>query len=166
MNRILFVCTGNIFRSLTAEYALRNALGSDSSIHISSAGTDDYPHVVKDIVRDYLASKGVDVSQHQRRTLTAAICDDATLIVAMSDDHQRFIRERFAREVPLFTQVCGLGVEPLYDVDDVVPDFENNPVETLLHVQWTIDRILELTPRFVARLKAEHPELLGWSRAR
>lgn len=44
---MLFVCTGNIFRSLTAEHALRRALQARTGIHVSSAGTDDYPHVVR-----------------------------------------------------------------------------------------------------------------------
>jgi protein-tyrosine phosphatase len=163
MNRILFVCTGNIFRSLTAEHALRRELVGSSRIQVASAGTDDFPHVVKDVVRDYLASKGFDVSSHRRRTLTSGICDESTLIVAMSDDHQRFIREKFERDVPLFTEVCGLGAEPLYDVDDVVPDFENNLIEAAAHVRWTIDRIIELTPRFATRLQQQDPSLLAWT---
>jgi protein-tyrosine phosphatase len=158
MSSILFVCTGNIFRSLTAEHALRRELGESTSIRVASAGTEDFPHVVKDVVRDYLASKGFDVSSHRRRTLTSAICDESTLIVAMSDDHQQFIRENFRRDVPLFTEVCGLGAEPLYDVDDVVPDFENNLIDAAAHVRWTIDRIIELTPRFASRLQHHDPE--------
>jgi protein-tyrosine phosphatase len=46
MADVLFVCTGNIFRSLTAEYVLRRELGPNSRIVVASAGTDDYPHVV------------------------------------------------------------------------------------------------------------------------
>jgi hypothetical protein len=72
MKRVLFVCTGNIFRSLTAERGLRHALQDRADIHVSSAGTVDFPHVVRPNVRDYLLAKGFDVSRHQRRTLTAA----------------------------------------------------------------------------------------------
>ena len=158
MDRVLFVCTGNIFRSLTAEYALRAALGP-SAIEVASAGTDDYPHVIKDVVRDYLQAKGFDVTRHQRRTLTQAICDRSTLIVAMSTDHQQFVLHRFSRRIPLFTEVCGLEPEPLPDVDDVVPNFENNPEATAIHVRWTIDRIVQLTPRLAQRLKSADPLL-------
>lgn len=165
MDRILFVCTGNIFRSLTAEYALRRALGTASAIRVASAGTEDFPHVVKSMVRDYLGTHGFDVTAHRRRTLTSAICDDSTLIVAMSDDHQRFILERFQRRVPLFMEVCGLGAEPLHDVDDVVPDFESNPTAAAAHVRWTIDRIVELTPLLAERLEREDWQLAAWSKA-
>jgi protein-tyrosine-phosphatase len=34
MRRVLFVCTGNIFRSLTAEYALRAVLPENAGIHV------------------------------------------------------------------------------------------------------------------------------------
>ncbi len=68
--RVLFVCTGNIFRSLTAEYALRDVLGARRDIIVASAGTEDYPYEVRPLVRDYLLTRGFDVSGHRRRTLT------------------------------------------------------------------------------------------------
>ena len=104
---ILFVCTGNIFRSLTAEYALRRELGPHSTLAVASAGTDDYPHVVRPNVRDYLRAKGLDVSAHRRRTLTREILSGSDLVSAMSTDHQRFVHERFGLQFPVFLQACG-----------------------------------------------------------
>jgi protein-tyrosine phosphatase len=146
VHRVLFVCTGNIFRSLTAEFALRRALGPDSTVVVSSAGTQDYPHVVHPLVRDYLLTCGLDVSGHRRRTLTRELIDDATVVVAMNHDHQRFIREYHARDVPLYTEACGQSAEPLPDVEDVIADFERNPQAVAAHVRWTIDRIIALAP--------------------
>ena len=40
MNHILFVCTGNIFRSMIAEHALRYTAGTTSDYSFSSAGTE------------------------------------------------------------------------------------------------------------------------------
>jgi protein-tyrosine-phosphatase len=39
---VLFVCTGNIFRSLTAEYALRAELQRRQQHRRESAGTEDF----------------------------------------------------------------------------------------------------------------------------
>jgi protein-tyrosine phosphatase len=154
MKRVLFVCTGNIFRSLTAEHALRHALQGRADIHVSSAGTDDFPHVVRPNVREYLRAKGFDVSSHRRRTLTRAILDESHLVVAMSTDHHSHIATRFGRPAALFLQLCGEAGDALPDIEEVVLDYRTNQVAVDAHVRATIDRILSLTPRLAARLDA------------
>jgi protein-tyrosine phosphatase len=156
LHHILFVCTGNVFRSLTAEYALRNVLGRWSDITVASAGTEDYPHVVVPFVRDYLLSLGLDVSSHRRRTLSAEILNTSNVVIAMSTEHRLFLAEQFNRpDVPLFTEACGIVGEPLPDVEEAVADFETNPAAVADHVHRTIDRIVELTPKLAARLSAQ-----------
>ena len=151
MRRVLFVCTGNIFRSLTAEYTLRHVLGARSDIMVASAGTDDFPHVVRPSVKDYLFARGLDVSRHCRRTLTAQILQEPGPVIAMSTEHRTVLAERFNRwDVPLFTEACGLPGEPLPDVDEVVKDHETNPVAVDAHVRMIIDRIIELTPQLAS----------------
>jgi protein-tyrosine phosphatase len=152
--RALFVCTGNIFRSLTADLALRRALAARSEIHVSSAGTDDYPHLVRPYTAGYLLQKGYDASSHRRRTLTQAIMDESQLVVAMSTDHQAFIRARFERQVPLFLEVCGQRADWLPDIEDVIPDWQTNRPAVEAHVRATIDRIVELTPRMAVNIDA------------
>jgi protein-tyrosine phosphatase len=147
LSKVLFVCTGNIFRSLTADYALRGLLAARADIEVRSAGTDDRPHLVWPYVAGYLKSKGLDVSGHRRRTLTRAIVDDSTLVIAMSTDHRDHIRERYSRAVPLFLEACGEGADWLPDIDEVVPDWRNNQAGTEAHIRLTIDRIIELAPR-------------------
>jgi protein-tyrosine-phosphatase len=153
MRRILFVCTGNIFRSLTAEYSLRHVLGARSDIMVASAGTEDFPHVVSPYVKHYLLARGLDVSRHYRRTLTAQILEEPGPVIAMSTEHRSVLAARFNRRgVPLFTEACGLPGEPLPDVDEAVKDHERNPVAAYAHVRMIIDRIIELTPQLANRL--------------
>jgi protein-tyrosine phosphatase len=152
--RLLFVCTGNIFRSLTADVAVRKLLAGREDIHVSSAGTVDFPHVVRPYTRGYLLSKGFDVSGHERRTLTDAIVDESHLVVAMSTDHQAFLSERFGRAVPLYLEVCGEGAEWLPDIEDVIPDFQTNRVAVQAHVRSTIDRIVDVAPRMASNIDA------------
>ena len=150
--RVLFVCTGNIFRSLTADRALRALLAGRADVAVSSAGTVDYPHVVWPYVGGYLKSRGLDVSDHRRRTLTQAMLDESRLVVAMSTDHRAYIRERFGREVPLFLEACGHGAEWLPDIHEAVPDWQGNQAATEAHIRTTIDRIIELVPRMAANI--------------
>ena len=149
--RILFVCTGNVFRSLTAERALRASLGLSSHLTVASAGTADIPCVVHPFVSEYLLAKGFDVRQHRRRTLTATMLDGST-VIAMSTEHLSALAERFDfHDAVLFTEACGLAPEPLPDLDEAVPDYETNRVGTEAHLRKIIDRIFELTPALAKR---------------
>jgi protein-tyrosine phosphatase len=149
---VLFVCTGNVFRSLTAEHALRHVLRGKVHIDVASAGTDDYPHVVRPNVRDYLLSRGFDVSRHQRRTLTGEMLAQSQLVIAMSVDHRAHIRDRFQKHAVLFLEACGELGEALPDVEEAVLDYRINPAAVDAHVRATIDRIIALAPRLAARL--------------
>jgi len=152
MKRVLFVCTGNIFRSLTAEHGLRQALNGRTGIHVSSAGTADFPYLVRPNVRDYLLARGFDVSNHRRRTLTAAMLAESQLVIAMSTDHRADLQLRFGHAARLFLEACGEVGEALPDIEEVVLDHERNAAAVDAHVRATIDRILSLTPRLAARL--------------
>lgn len=154
MKRVLFVCTGNIFRSLTAERGLRHALHDRADIQVSSAGTVDFPHVVAPGVREYLLSKGFDVGSHRRRTLTEAILGESHLVIAMSLDHRAYIRSRFGRAAPLFLEACGEPGDALPDIEEAVPDWQTSPAAVAAHMRATIDRILALTPILARRLDA------------
>jgi protein-tyrosine-phosphatase len=150
--RVLFVCTGNIFRSLTAEYALRLELPAASGVLVGSAGTEDFPHVVKPVVADRLLRRGLDVTTHRRRTLTSELLDAADLVVAMSDEHRSELARRFGLDAPLFAEACGFPGESLPDVDAAVADHRDNPAAVAAHVGKIIDRIIELTPHLVTRI--------------
>ena len=153
MRQILFVCTGNIFRSLTAEYALRHALDPRAGILVASAGTEDRWYDVHPLVSGHLHSRGNDVSRHRRRTLTADMFAPTVTVIAMSTDHRDFIAQNFGRrDVPLFTEACGLEPAPLLDIHEAVPDYASNPDASAAHIRDTIDRILELTPGLARRL--------------
>lgn len=86
--RILFVCTGNVCRSVMAEAFLRNILkgrAGNGIVEIASAGTDaregeEAPVEVVDVMRDF----GLDVAGHRARKLTAGDVERADLILTMA----------------------------------------------------------------------------------
>jgi len=154
--RIVFVCTGNVFRSLTAEHALR---AQRADLVVASAGTAQGDDVVPPEVSSYLLSKGLDVRGHRRRTLTHDILKQADLVVAMSLDHRDFIRARFGVTVPVFLECCGDAPAALLDLHEAVADYRTNPVAAGAHIRATIDRIMELTPRLARRLDSFFPHV-------
>ncbi|MEM9061814.1 MAG: hypothetical protein AAGD13_15245 [Pseudomonadota bacterium] len=151
---VLFVCTGNVFRSLTAERALLRALGPGGEVRVSSAGTDDVPGLeVRSDVAAHLASRGLDVSDHRRRTLTPRIVSDAGLVIAMNSDHRRFLDERHGIDAPLYEAAIGGPPLDMPDVNDLFEPHEYFTEPALQHVRHTIDRIIDGAPLLARRLK-------------
>jgi protein-tyrosine phosphatase len=126
MPSILFVCTGNIFRSMTAEYALKARLDPRSPIRVSSAGTMAIPQAVHPDVRGYIAQRGIDPSLHQQRKVSAELLRASDLVIAMSMDHQAFLVDTFQYRAPLFNEICHGRSEPLLDIWEAVPTWETD----------------------------------------
>ena len=148
---VLFVCTGNIFRSMTAEYALRQALG-EQPVRVGSAGLIDAPHEIVDFVRDYLSARDLDISQHVPTRLQPAMLDDADLVVAMDFAHRDAIETRFGRRMPLFSEVAFGNEAPLLDVYEVVPDWRDNEAAATQYGRSVMDTIFDGMPGFVRRM--------------
>lgn len=152
MKSILFICTGNVFRSVTAEYALKARLGPEMRLTVGSAGTVGTPQPLHPMILDYLRAKGADPSAHVPRKLTRELLEDVDLAVAMSLDHRDFIKAQFGREVPLFNQVCFEREEPVLDLHEVMPDWASDMDAARAYVQSVVDHIWASAPVLLARL--------------
>jgi protein-tyrosine phosphatase len=93
---IVVVCHGNICRSPLAAALLRRALGP-TGIRVESAG---FIGPNRPAPRDAVAAaarRGVDLSDHRSRLLTADLVSSADLLVVMGPEQQRAVCERFGR---------------------------------------------------------------------
>jgi protein-tyrosine-phosphatase len=149
---VLFVCTGNIFRSLAPEHALKVLLGPHVTCLVSSAGIDAKPQAVHEWVKARLHAKGADPSLHIQRQLTREMVQDADLVIAMGQIHQEFIRDRFRCDAPLFNQVCFGRDESILDVHEALPTWEEDHDRARAYVWSVIDGIWEATPLLIRRL--------------
>ena len=141
LQSVLFVCTGNIFRSVTAEYALKTRLTPAMSCIVSSAGIDAKLQPVHPWVQAQLREKGVDPTTHVQRQLTEELIETADFVIAMGRNHQIFVREQFGRDIPLFNQVCRGQDQPILDLHEAIPDWETDPVRARAYVCSVIDDI-------------------------
>jgi protein-tyrosine-phosphatase len=126
MPAIQFVCTGNILRSMTAEYALKAMLDPHSPIQVSSAGTVALPQAMHPDVRAYLVQRGMDLPQHQQRKVSAELLGTSELVIGMSTEHQAYLFDTFQYRAPLFNEVCHGRSEPLLDIWEAVPTWETD----------------------------------------
>jgi protein-tyrosine phosphatase len=138
---MLFVCTGNIFRSLTAEYALKARLDSRSPIRVSSVGTVAILQPMHPDVRTYLKQRGVDSSLHRQLRVSAELLRASDLVIAMSTDHQAFLVDTFEYQAPLFNDVCHGRSEPLLDVWEAIPTSETDLDAARQYAFWVMEYI-------------------------
>ncbi len=98
--RVLFVCTGNICRSPTAEGVFRRAVeaaGLAGVIETDSAGTHGYHIGAAPDPRSIAAARGrgVDLSGLRARKVTAGDFDCFDLILAMDEGHHRHLKAMY-----------------------------------------------------------------------
>ena len=95
--KVLFVCTGNICRSPTAEGVLRakaRERGLQGQLHVASAGTHDYhvgeapdPRTLK-----HASQRGYDFSKQRARQVAARDFHEFDYILAMDRSHLRQLK--------------------------------------------------------------------------
>ncbi|MDX2252591.1 MAG: hypothetical protein NW202_09900 [Nitrospira sp.] len=149
---ILFVCTGNVFRSMVAEHAMRAQLGSESSLLVGSAGIEAKPQTIHPVILTRLMQKGGDPSSHLQRLLTQEMVERTNLIIAMGRNHRDFIQRNFGRTVPLFNEVSFGTDLPILDLHEAMPDWEQNLRGARDYIESVIDHIWNAVPLLLARL--------------
>ncbi|MGN7439104.1 MAG: low molecular weight protein-tyrosine-phosphatase [Alcanivorax sp.] len=109
MVSVLFVCTGNICRSPTAEAVFRdrvNAQGLDATY--DSAGTFGYHIGSTPDIRaiEMAAEHGIEMSDLRARKITEEDFDKFDLIIALDKGHERTMRrmidEKYHDKIKLF----------------------------------------------------------------
>lgn len=100
MNRILFVCHGNICRSPMAEFILKKLArqaGLAEEFVVASAAThdDELGNPVYPMARQELAKHGIGCPGHQARLVTADDYGRYDLIVGMDEANLRDMRALF-----------------------------------------------------------------------
>lgn len=136
---ILFVCTGNTCRSPMAEGYLKSKGLKDINVKSCGLAADGSP--VSENSAKACLEKGVDISNHISRTITAEDVEWADRIICMSESHKAYL-EPYAKEK---LSVLGGGIsdpficpievyrdcrdEIFEAIDTLFPEFTVKPVE-------------------------------------
>ncbi|MGR8010927.1 arsenate reductase/protein-tyrosine-phosphatase family protein [Streptomyces hypolithicus] len=103
MTRVLFVCTGNVHRSVLAERLLAAKLPPGSAVRPESAGAEAWPRAgMESSTRAVLEKLGGDGSGFAARPLTAQLVVGAALVLGLAIEH----REAAVRLAPSAMRRC------------------------------------------------------------
>ncbi|MEV6022752.1 low molecular weight phosphatase family protein [Streptomyces sp. NPDC052036] len=103
MTRVLFVCTGNVHRSVLAERLLAARLRPGSAVLPESAGTQAWPRAgMERATRVLLEELGGDGSGFVARPLGVELVADAALVLGLAREH----REAAVRLAPVALRRC------------------------------------------------------------
>lgn len=150
---VMFVCTGNICRSPTAEVVFRRSVAEAGLSHqfsISSAGTHSHEGEPPDRRTQKAArARGYDMSTQRGRQLTMLDYEEQDVLVALDDSHRahmlRHCPPQYRAKVKLV-----MDYVPHSGSSDV-PDPYYEGADAFEHV---LDLIEEAAPAMLARLQA------------
>lgn len=156
--RILFVCSGNIFRSMTAEYMLKKYLKQHkiTDFIVSSAGITAKPHQADPFLVQELTKRWIDVSHHHQRKLTQEILDQQDIVIAMGQNHKEFIWEHRKRRVFLFNELAFNKKTPVLDIEEALSPEELMTKLKDKHEKNIVEHIEKWTPSVFLSMKEKH----------
>jgi protein-tyrosine phosphatase len=147
---VLFVCTGNVFRSMSAEYCLKQLL-SDRGIkgwRVSSAGIEAMPEPVHPKTLEVLEKLGIQKIEHKQKKLTKKMLEDNDVVVAIAKDHLDFIQLKLRHpRVLLFNELALRQRTSIWDIEDTVKDYKTNRKAVEKQIERTVKEIHRKTPQ-------------------
>ena len=142
MKNILVLCTGNVFRSPTAEFLLRRALDS-AKYSVQSAGIGAVvDSSAEPFAQKVALSHGLDISLHRSRQVSMDMLKWADLVLVMEKFQKIHLLERYPwLQGKIFRYGESLKVD--------IPDPHGRP-ESAFVMTWNF--IEKLTPYWVEKI--------------
>jgi protein-tyrosine-phosphatase len=147
--KILFVCSGNVFRSVSAEYCLKYYLKKNNikDWSVSSAGIIAEKAQIDPKVICTLNILGIKSINHRQKRLDLNDLKNNDIVVAMAENHANFIRERFNfSSIFLFNELAVNKKTSILDVEDEVADYRTNRRAVEEKLERTVIEINEKIP--------------------
>lgn len=146
---ILFVCTGNIFRSLSAELCLKKYLFEKGIFDwkIDSAGITAAPDIIDPQTLETLRQLNINASEHKQRKLTKEMLSEHGVVVGMAKNHIAFMKSEFGYDSTVLFNELALGENTsVLDIEDEISDPLHNRKAVEEMIMRTVREINEKIP--------------------
>lgn len=121
MPHILFICTGNICRSPTAEALLKQRFGREGMTDwtVSSAGTwTTAGRMASRYAIELMAERGIDLSSHRSQTVDRQLLERSDLVLVMTRSHEEALRLEFPDQSDKIYLLSEMNEGGRYDIRD------------------------------------------------
>lgn len=119
MKRVMFVCTGNVFRSMIAEKCLKDYLKKNKiyDLKIDSSGISDSKGNVNKFTFDALKKLKIN-SFHKPKKITENLIKKSDLIISMGKNHRQFLIQNFGVNSFLFNELAYRKSTGIMDIEE------------------------------------------------
>lgn len=146
--KILFVCTQNVFRSMSAHYLTTKYLEKNNISHyeVDSCGTKAYPwEVPYEFTAELFEKKGIDVRSHKNKKIDENLVKTSQIIICMTKEHKDHIVQNFNITPYLFNEIAIGKHSDLNDDDEI--DFDCTLHEfiekTIVYIEKNIPKLVK-----------------------
>jgi protein-tyrosine-phosphatase len=149
--KVLFVCSDNYTRSVTAEFCLRNFLLKNnlSTIQSFSAGTQANSDTSKyyNVHFDRMKELDIDFSTFERKQFDRSFFDIYDLIVGMGQEHKDYFLSEYQQKIPLFNEVYK------NEATSIVVAKPGSTEDIPTQLKQMVDYINDAIPQFVKNIE-------------
>jgi protein-tyrosine phosphatase len=153
---VIFICTGNIFRSVSAEYCLKQYLSKNkiSGWTVGSAGIRAEKDRMSRTVVSTLKQLGVKEINHVQRKVNRDLLNSYDVVVAMAQNHIDFLQDEFGfKRAIMFNELAAGKKSSVLDVEDEVSDPKNNLKAVQKKLESTVRYINSKTPALFSNIQ-------------
>lgn len=147
---ILFICSGNMFRSISAELLFKKYLKDNNLFgwKVSSAEFSGKKREIHKKVIETLNNLGIKKIQCKQRKLTDKMLEEFDIIIEIGDNHHNSITSKLTHKNILLFNELAIGKKN--SIQDVDLNTKNKKV-----IQEKIEKIIKEIHKFIPRLYNE-----------
>lgn len=156
---VLFVCTSNIFRSMTAEYCLNDYLEKNriKNFNVISAGIKKSTDKSEEHTFKELERLRISAWHHVPRIINKKLLDSQDLIICMTKKHANIISNeyngKFDFKIVLFNKLAIGEDSDVLDVLDLLPNPKEDMGKAKIIATRIIMHIYKNTPKLFEGIK-------------